>query len=95
MAKFVCNTDEVSATGKNIRKAASDINTSINSYSTNSDNALAKWSGVAKKSFQKANSSQASVATSDSEFIDALGQFIQESAKAIDDSEAEISTLKI
>ena len=95
MAKFICNTDEVFNRGKDICEAANSIKASINNYSKSSDSALTDWSGVAKKSFQTANSSQVSVAVGDTEYMDALGQFVQKSAKAIDDLESELSKLKI
>ena len=95
MAKFVCDTDEVSTIGDNISKAASDISAAIKNYSNNSENALSGWDGVAKKSFLTANNEHVKVANSDSEFIDALGKFVKESAQAIDELEGELSNLKI
>ena len=95
MPKYVCDTEQVFSTGEKVCKAASDMSKTITNYSTNLESALSEWEGVAKKSFTNANQEQVAIAVKDASYVDSLGQFVKESAKAIADLESEISKLKI
>ena len=95
MAKYVCDFDQVASIGEKVSQAASDIKSAVSSYSSNINNDLSSWSGVAKSSFDSTNSSQVSTATSDSAYINALGEFIKTAAKEIKKLEDELAGLSI
>ena len=95
MAKFVCDTDQVFAQGEKISKVASSIGDTVSTYATNSEKSLSEWSGYAQKCFHNVNERQIQAVTTNAKYIAAVGEYIQESAKAIQSLEEELASLDI
>lgn len=95
MAKYVCDFDEVYAAGEKLCQAASDMGRAINTYSTSVGSDLSSWTGTAKQAFESTNATQVSTATTDSQYINALGEFIKKSAQSIKSLEDELAGLSI
>ncbi len=98
MPKYVCDTDLVFSEGKKICDSVNEMNTSTSNYSNNVESDVNGWTGDAaggKDSFVKAKNDQVESAKNDCTYVNEVGEFIQESAKTIDQLEDDLSALKI
>ncbi len=95
MAKYVCDTEVVSEAGKNICDITEEMMTSVTNYSTESEETLSGWDGLAKGSFSRSMTSHIEGSKNDFNYINAFGQYIQGSAKAIDELEKKLADVKI
>lgn len=95
MAKYVCDFDQVISIGQKVCEAVSEIENSVNTYSSRIESDLSTWNGNAKNSFVKTNSEQVKVATTDLAYVKELGEFIQSSAQSIQQLEEQLGTLSI
>ena len=95
MAKYVCDFEQVSSIGNKVCDAASDMLSSLTTYSSSIESNLSSWSGDAKSSFSTTNSSLVSQTNADFEYINSLGEFIKASSEAIQSVEEELAGMKI
>lgn len=95
MAKYVCDIEIVHKNGENLCKAASDITSAIEKYSSAIDGNLASWEGTAKSSFETSNATHIAAGKKDATEINELGEFIKNAAKSIQSLEEELAALKI
>ena len=95
MAKYVCDFEQVTAIGEKICQAATDISSSVKTYSTSIDGDLSEWNGNAKDQFNTANTSLVSTATTDAEYVNSLGEFIKKASSSIQELEEELASLSI
>ncbi len=95
MAKYVCDFDQVQSVGKNICDAASEMETSVSTYSSNIDGDLSGWNGAAKDSFNTTNTEQVAQATSNAQSMNELGNFIQDAAQSIQSLDSELASMSI
>ena len=94
MAKFVCDYEKVVAEGEKIRQNADSMTNTISSYAQNAESTLSGWSqGTAKSSFSSSLNSQAVQA--DAEYLKAVGDYVVESANAIQKLEEEFASMDI
>ena len=95
MAKYVCDFEQVYSIGEKLCQSAADMKSAVTTYSSNIDSNLSTWTGNAKTSFTSTNQEQVQTATTDAEYIDALGEFIKTASKSIQALEEELATLSI
>lgn len=91
MAKYVCDTGEVSTIGSNVSKTAETMATELKSYSSNIDNDLSGWNSPAKGAFTNVNQTQIVKSQAEAEYAQKLGEFIQKAAEAIESLENELA----
>ncbi len=96
MPKYVCAFDEVYTIGENICTAATELQNSITTYSTNIDSDLSGWEGAgAKTSFSTAKNDQVKSAVADCTYINEVGEFVKTCSKSIKELEDELANLSI
>ena len=95
MAKFVCDYEQVTSIGEKMCQAATDVSTSVSSYSSSIESDLSTWTGVAKESYQATNSDQAQLAMKDADYINSLGEFIKDASSQIQKLDDELAGLSI
>ena len=96
MARYVCDFDKVRDIGQNVIKAGSELSSAVNTYSSTIDSDLSGWTGgTAKSGFESSNQQIVQTASSDADYIEALGKFIVEAADAIEDVEEHLAGLSI
>lgn len=95
MARYVCDFAQVRETGENLCRTAKDLTAAINSYSSEMDSALSKWSGSAQQSFESANLSKIKKATAVADYVNSLGEFVKSAAEQIEELETELASLTI
>ena len=94
MAQYICDYAQVTAIGEKLCQAASDLQSSVNSYSSKIDGDLSTWTGVAKNNFASSNQAQVQASLADAEYMKNLGEYIKEVSaqiQAVDDELASIS----
>ena len=95
MAKYVCDFAQVTAAGEKVCQAATELTTAISNYSSRIDGDLASWNGNAKGTFTTTNAEQVKLANTNAAYMNALGEFIKQSAKSIQQLEEQLSSLSI
>ena len=95
MPKFVCDFATVKSAGKSIATSASDIRTSISTYSSKIEENLAGWDSTTKTSFVSVNEEEVTKANGMSDYAEKLGQFIEEAATKIEELEEELAQIDI
>lgn len=96
MAKFVCDYEKVVDAGEKIRQNADSMTKTISSYAQDAESTLSGWSqGTAKSSFSSSLNSQAVQSQSDAEYLKAVGDYVVESANAIQKLEEEFASMDI
>lgn len=94
MAQYICDYAQVTAIGEKLCQAASELESSINSYSSAVEGDLSNWTGVAKNNFANSNQAQVKASLIDAEYMKNLGEYIKEVSaqiQAVDDELASIS----
>ena len=91
MAKYVCDFDQVNQIGEKVCEAATEMESSIMTYSTNMDSDLNDWSGNAKNAFSITKEKQVGAARQDCAYIKELGEFIKLSSQTIRDLEEQLA----
>ena len=92
MAKYVCDFAQVYSSGEKICQVANDMNSAANNYSSQVENHLSSWNGVAKNSFSSANTEQVRQLGETAKYISALGEFVQTAAQKIEELEEELAS---
>ncbi len=95
MAKYVCDFEQVYQIGEKVCEIETELETDINTYSTNMDSDLDKWSGEAKNAFTDTKGKQVESAQQDFTYMKELGEFIKTSAKNIENLEGQLSNIAI
>ena len=95
MAKYVCDFDLVYSIGDKLCSTVSDLESSLDTYSTTIESDLSSWEGIAKNSFIKTKDSQVESSKKDYTYIKELGEFIKDSSKCIQELEDQLSSLSI
>jgi uncharacterized protein YukE len=95
MAKYVCDFDQVYSIGEKVVSTVTELESSLNTYSSSIDSNLTGWTGDAKSSFSTTNAEQVKTSTADLSFAKELGEFIKSSSKQIQQLEEQLATLTI
>ena len=95
MPKYVCDFAAVNSIGEQMCQAASDLTTSVDTYSKTIENNLSSWEGAAKTAFTQTNTTQVTTAKKDAAYVNELGEFIKTAAKSIEDVETGLAGLSI
>ena len=95
MAKYVCDFEQVYQIGEKVCEIATEMESSINTYSTNMDSDLEKWSGEAKEAFTDTKGKQVESAKQDFTYMKELGDFIKTSSENIENLESQLSNIAI
>ncbi len=95
MAKYVCDFATVTSIGEQLIESASEMTTSVKSYSGTIDNDLSSWDGKAKSSYKTINDGQVEAANSNSKEMESLGTFIKGASEAIEKLDTELASLDI
>ena len=93
MPKYVCEFEEVTKAGKDMCKTASDLVSSVKTYTSNLENELSQWTGEAKESFTKAETERLQTIGNTAAYLDNYGQFVQFASKAIEEADEQLSSL--
>ena len=95
MAKFVCDYEQVISAGAKLVAAADAIQTAITSYQSKITSDLSGWSGSAKTSFESVSSAKVKEVQTLATNTKETGEFVQNSAKAIQDYDNQCAAQKI
>lgn len=95
MAKYVCDFEQVYSIGEKVCESVSELETSVNNYSSRIESDLSSWSGITKDSFVSTNKETVQKTTTDLSFVKDLGEFIKSSSKSIQELEEQLATLSI
>ena len=95
MAKYVCDTDQVIATGKKLSDTANKMESSISKYSSNVTSDLDTWDGEAKSAFEAQCQAQVKIAKNNAKEAKKLGEFIESSARSIESLENQLASMNI
>ena len=98
MPKYVCDTEVVFSEGEKLCKGVEELNTSTTTYSSNVESDLSGWTSEdygGKESFIQAKNEQVKSVQNDCTYVKEVGEFIQETAKSIDELEDQLSSVSI
>lgn len=95
MSKYICDFEALKTIAINLKKYASDMNSTITSYESNVQSDLSGWTGTAKDSFSQGLSSQIASAKTYAKSVDDLSNFITKAVEAIESKEAELASINI
>lgn len=95
MSKYICDFEALKTIAINLKKYASDMNSTITSYESNVQSDLSGWTGTAKDSFSQGLSSQIESAKTYAKSVDDLSNFITKAVEAIESKEAELASINI
>ena len=95
MPKYVCDFGTVNSIGEQLCQAATDLNSSVDTYSKTIESDLSSWEGAAKTAFTKTNTTQVTTAKQDAAYVNELGEFIKTAAKSIESVESDLAALTI
>lgn len=95
MAKYVCDYDQVKEVGDKLITTATNMQSSVASFSTSIESDLSSWSGAAKENFDSQTANQVEIANQNATKIREAGEYIKESANAIEELDNELAGLRI
>lgn len=95
MAKYVCDFEEVRKAGKNLKTTATDMEASIETYSTKIEGDLEGWESASKTSYMVANEEQKAKIKSVNEYATSMSEYIVMAADAIEQLENDLAKINI
>lgn len=95
MAKYVCDFDAVRDAGEKLATTASEMQSSIDTYSTTIEGDLEGWESASKTSYMAANEEQKAKAKSVNEYATKMSEYVIMVADKIEDLENELASINI
>lgn len=95
MAKYVCDFSEVNRIGNELCSLAEELKSYVNNYDSKVQGDLSSWDGAAKSAFIGQCTAQISIANSNAEMLNELGDFIKNASQSIEQLDDELASLDI
>lgn len=95
MSKYVCDYEQVKNAGRKLCEEAATLKSTVSKYFSGINSDMAKWTGVAKDSFNSSNDSQIELMNNEVEYLNSLGIFIKDAAQKIESLDNDLSKLEI
>jgi uncharacterized protein YukE len=95
MAKYVCDFDQVIATGEKMIEASEELETSVTNYSSLITNNLSSWSGVSKTTFEGQCNGQIELCRATALSAKNIGEYLKNAALQIQTLDDNLATLSI
>lgn len=95
MPKYVCDFETVNKVGESLCEIATEMRSSVSSFSTKIASDLSSWTGQAKDTFNNTISSEVTASNANADEVEKVGTHIKDAVAKIQEKETELASLTI
>lgn len=95
MTKYICDYDMVSIYSKLAKNIGEDMKNNINKFEEEVNSNISSWNGEAKSNFINSNKNFNETAKKNLENIIELANFLEDSARKIEELDSELASIEI